>query len=298
MGLQFYLRLCAAAYWVLCAVLLSGCVSSQGTAEFESYRAATLKLSETSTLILDQHAVQERALFLKPESKQLALKFDPDLASYYTDTVDPPATRAFRNAFQAVIAYNDLLYGLSSGQTADALTAKIGTLNSSLANSIRSADFLSSSTLPQRVAISAGLQTAFFQVRPLLRAGLGLRSRQRFREYLIAFYPATRNLLVGLRQSTSNMFLILNAPELNRIRASATGQPSKEDLEHIVTYRRLLANWVILIDAAIDGLDAAKRSIDAPASPADVVGGLTTATEELNAASLAARRDLAALAAK
>ncbi|MFK0691128.1 hypothetical protein ACFX5Q_23440 [Mesorhizobium sp. IMUNJ 23033] len=237
-------------------------------------------------------------MFLQPEAKQLSLKFDPELASYYTDTVDPPATRAFRNAFQAVIAYNDLLYGLSSGQTADALTAKIGTMNASLANSIQSADFLTSSTLPQRVAISAGLQTAFLQVRPLLRAGLGLRSRQRFREYLIAFYPATRNLLVGLRQSTGNMFLILNAPELNRIRASATGQPSKEDLDHILTYRRLLANWVILIDAAIDALDAAKKSIEAPANPVAVVEGLTIATDELNAASLAARRDLAALATK
>lgn len=296
--MPLYTRLGAAAYWLLCAILLCGCVSSQGVAEFEAYRNATIKLSETSTAILDQLAVQERALFLKSETKQLTLNFDPDLASYYTDTVDPPGTRAFRNAFQAVIAYNDLLYGLSSGQTADVMTAKIGTLNSSLASSIQSADFLSSTTLPQRVAISAGLQTAFLEIRPLLRSGLGLRSRQRFREYLIDYYPAIRNLLVGLRQSTGNMFLVLNAPELNRIRASVTGQPSKEDLDHILAYRRLLANWVILIDASIAGLDAAKKSIEAPATPADVVEGLTTATQELNAASLAARKDLAALATK
>ncbi|WP_271893330.1 hypothetical protein [Candidatus Phyllobacterium onerii] len=278
-------------------ILLMGGCSTRGVAEFELYRSTTLQASAASTAILDQLALQERALFFQDSRKRDALQFDPDLARYYTDAVDPPATRAFRNAFQTVVIYNDLLYGLSSGQTADTLVAKVQAMNSSLSKAAVDTAALTGPGHPaEAAAMGAALNAAFSQVKPFLLVALKARSRERFRYYVVAYYPAVRAILVALRSSTKDMFLVLNAPTLNRIRASPTaGTP--DDRQRVVAYRKLLADWIILIDASIDALASAKRAAEAPASALDAVEGIAAASSELGAASQAARRDLAELAA-
>jgi hypothetical protein len=73
------------------------------------------------------------------DGSSASLRFDPDLARYYTDVVDHPGTAAFPHSLDSVKAYNDLLYGLATGQTAAALSAKIAALNGKIADTANEA---------------------------------------------------------------------------------------------------------------------------------------------------------------
>src|SRR5215469_12296478 len=114
------------------ALTIAAC-SFGGIVEFESYKASFDKVQATSTSILDQLAQQERWFFFSVnKGARNPIRFDPALARYYTDSVDPPGTASFRAALDTIKTYNDLLYGLESGQTAEALSAKVAALESSI----------------------------------------------------------------------------------------------------------------------------------------------------------------------
>ena len=115
--------------------LLAACVSTATIQQFALYQGAFDKANATANAILDQLAIRERELFLRKHRVGVdvaALDFDPAHASYYVNSVDPPDTAAFRRALATVKTYNDLLYALASGQTAAAITAKLGELQANL----------------------------------------------------------------------------------------------------------------------------------------------------------------------
>src|SRR3979409_1809281 len=102
-------------------LVLGACGLSQGIAEFEIYRSAFEKTYGTSTAILDQLAVQERELFLRSRRGRIDLstvKFDPNLASYYTDTVDPPGTAGFCTALETRKGSHGQPLGWAAGPSA------------------------------------------------------------------------------------------------------------------------------------------------------------------------------------
>src|SRR5947209_10758174 len=170
---------------VATCLALGACGLSQGIAEYEIYRSAFEKTYGTSTAILDQLAVQERELFLRSRKGRIDptnVKFDPNLATYYSDATDPPGTAAFRRALATVKAYNDLLYGLASGQTAEALVAKLGELNSKIGEAAGEVgSLLGGPAQGDLLAATAALNQVFGQIAPFVRAGLTFRSREEFR---------------------------------------------------------------------------------------------------------------------
>src|SRR5258705_11152311 len=96
------------AVLILGCLVLGACGLNQGIAEFEIYRSAFEKTYGTSTAILDQLAVQERELFLRSRQGRIDptnVRFDPNLARYYSDATDPPGTDAYRRALETVTAY-------------------------------------------------------------------------------------------------------------------------------------------------------------------------------------------------
>jgi hypothetical protein len=115
------------------AAAVAAC-SFNGIVEFETYKTAFDKVQSTSTGILDQLAKQERWLFFKvTKNARSPVLFDHALATHSTDSADPPGTASFRAALDTIKTYNDLLFGLETGQTAQAMVAKVAALESSIA---------------------------------------------------------------------------------------------------------------------------------------------------------------------
>src|SRR5579871_917783 len=115
---------------VFLAAALAACTFG-GVVEFEAYKSAFDKVQTTSSSLLDQLAQQERWLFFaRYKNARSPDVFNPALARYYTDSVDPPGTAHFRAALDTIKTYNDLLYGLETGQTADAMAVKVNALQS------------------------------------------------------------------------------------------------------------------------------------------------------------------------
>ncbi|WP_284416019.1 MULTISPECIES: hypothetical protein [unclassified Bradyrhizobium] len=287
------------------SLALSSCAGIQGVEQFEAYRTAFDKTYGASTAILDQLAVQERALFMRRyriDGSSGSLTFDPNLARYYTDAVDPPGTAAFRHSIDAVKAYNELLYGLATGQTAATLTAKAGQLNGKIIDAAGEAGALLGIANQAKIqALGALLNAAFTQAQPFIQMGLTYQSREEFRHYVIEYHAPVRAILVELRQGTEAIFPVLTAATLRRSRVAVTaaeGKLTQQEVEKLETYRKLLADWVILIDATIKSIDQAKAAAEAPPTVSGTITGLTTVAIELETASQAARKHLAELAAK
>jgi hypothetical protein len=297
----------AKATAALCAaLLLFGCTTYRGVEEFTLYQSAFEKTVATSTSILDQLAVKERALFqshhrIKTEADVTG--FDPALATYYTDSVDPPGTAAFRRSLDTVKTYNDLLYGLASGQTAAALVARIGELGSNVgkaaANSAGLVSFASTANLADLGKLAKGMNVAFTELQPFLTIALGFRSRDEFRRYLVANYPKVRNILVAIRNGTSVIFPILTADILRRARVDPnSGALTAPEIEKIGTYQKLLADWVVLLDGTCDALDRAVAAVAAAPTVSGSISSLNQIAVDLEGASQAARKHLAELAAQ
>lgn len=277
--------------------------SVNGIVEFEAYKSAFDKTQATAGGILDQLAVQERALFLKVnKSARSPIRFNPTLARYYTDSVDPPGTASFRAALDTIKAYNDLLYGLETGQTAQAMTAKISALESSLmsaTNSTAGVLAAGAAVSPQVGAAMASLNQIFAQLTPLIQSALTFRSQQEFQAFLISAYPTVRELLLELRASTGVIFPVLTAATVARsIRDTGNGALTADESSKIDGYRKLLADWVILIEATIKALDQAKTAADAPPSVMGTITGLTAIASEMDTVSQSARKHMAELASK
>jgi hypothetical protein len=271
-------------------VLLFGCATS-GVAEFQTYRTAYEATYATSTAILDQVAIQERVIARRIYRISASSTFDPDLAAYYTDSVDPPGTAGVRRAVATVKTYNDLLYGLASGQTAEALVARVATLNATLQTSLDSTVALatagagSASIAPAEAAFN----TAFTQLRPLLEVAMKYRSRQEFRRFLVENYPLVREMLVALREGTAAIFPIL-VDELLRA-------PDGDDAK-VAAYRKLVADWVVLIDVTIAALDVAVAAAQSPATLGSTITGITTVAVDMQVAADTARKHLAEVSVK
>jgi hypothetical protein len=284
---------------VLC--LAAGCGNYQGVVEFQAYRTAFESTHATSTAILDQLAVKERELFMRTGGAFNPRKpgFNPDLARYYTDVGDPPGTGAIRRSLDTVKVYNDVLFGLSSGQTAEALTAKLAELTVKVGESISELDSLTgfASGLGMKPLLKFGLELdqEFTRLTPFVRTFFAYRSRDEFRQLLSQNHEHIRAILVQLRSGTTVIFPILSASSLRRWRNEGGGPLTADEAKTLDTYRKLLADWVILIEGSIKALDQAKLAAEAPPTIGGAITGLTTVAVELQVASQAARRRLAEL---
>ena len=282
-------------------LLLTSCATYRGVAEFELYRSAFEKSYAASSSIIDQLSVQERALFLRhyPPSNVI---FNPNLAAYYTDTVDPPGTAAFRRALDTVKTYNDLIYGLASGEFVDALDAKVSALSSqTISAGSETANLLG---LAKRIGLGDLLKVAgslngyFAAAMEILDVGLKAQSRADFRRFVLKYNDNARNILLELRAGTAKIFPILTAETLRRSRIDPVNTKlTAQEAAKIDAYRKLLADWVILIDATVGALDHVTAASTADVTFSGSITSLTMSAVELEAAAKSARKHLAELGA-
>jgi hypothetical protein len=198
-----------------CVVLLSAC-TSLAVHEFEIYKTAFDKTNEASASILDQLALQERALFLRRyKYARSGTHFDPTLAPFFSESVDPPGTAAFRGALEVVKAYNEIMYGLETGQTAQSLAAKLQAMETATSNSVTAAAGAIAVGAPGAsggmIAAMTGLNEVFSALLPFIQLGLKYRAQQEFRIFLVQHYGVVREILFRMRAGTSVIFPVLTA---------------------------------------------------------------------------------------
>jgi hypothetical protein len=271
--------------------LLTACATYNGIAEFEAYQRAFNSTYEAGEAILDIVAEKERRIFLNAYPPS-ATNYEPDYASYYVDSADPPGTAAFRRALNSVRAYNDILYGLASGQTTDALSAKLNSLNTSLSSAanettqLLKAGSLSKEDLAKTIGgldarVKAGIELTQFALR--------YKSREAFRRFAVEFNPVVQDILVSLRDGTQVIF-----PVLTR---DATASIKGVDEVKIAQYRRLLSDWVLGLEVTMVALNRISVAIRADATFDSSIAAFTKSAIDLQLTASATRKHLAALAA-
>ena len=294
--------------------MLSSCATNRGIVEFGVYRDAYVSAAETGQSILDRLAIAEREIHerISPPINATNIKFNPDEASYYSKAVDPPATAAFRRALRAVQMYNDALYGLASGQTAEAMAANISRLSAVGASAAGELGGLASTAVPGAAAgaatftaAAAGVNATVKALEPLNAFALGFKTRAEFRERLLSEYHTIDQILKTTRDKTEVIFHALFATtvddsietfeDLEPITEADTGRVGElkdEKIKKIKQTRELLSNWVILLDGSRLALNQAVIAVEDTSNVGSVAGLIVTGTE-LGAAARAARMNLA-----
>ncbi len=278
------------------AVGLSGCATFQGVAEFETYRRAYEAAYAVGSQILDQLAVAERAAFLIENPETLPLQgFNPANAAYYATRVDPPGTAAFQRALDVVKAYNDLLYGLTSGQTAELLVAKLSELGSRAVAAGTEIDgaFAALGGGIRASALLSGLDAALEPIKAVSSLALRYQARAAFRDYILEYHEPIRRMIAALRDGTAQIFPLLTLAAESSVFRGGQVTPA---LERIAGYRGLLSDWVLLLDASSAALDRAIVALSAPPTLIDAVGGMTAAAIEVEVVARSAREHIAELA--
>lgn len=276
----------------LSAIGLAACTTYRGIGEFEAYRAAFDQSYQTGNAILDIFAQKERSLYVRTYPPS-ALSYDPDLASYYVDTVDPPATAAFRRGLETVKAYNDVLYGLASGQTVEALSASLlGLSNSVTGARTEMSKLLAGGRLAgkETVKLIGTLDGRLAAAGKLVSFALKYKSRADFRRFAIEYHEEAQAILVALRQGSTEIFPVLTADSTDSIEGVDTAK--------ITSYRQLLSDWVISLDATILAFKRLSLALNTSGQQLDTsIAALSRSATELELATSAARKHLAELAA-
>lgn len=275
---------------VLFGLALAGCATDRGVAEFDAYRTAFQAAEQTSEAILDRLSIAERKVF------EISHDFDPETggfavadAAYIASAGDPPATAAFRRAIRAVGAYNDALYGLSSGQTAAAIGGRLTQLSALAKAATAPAGALAVGGAGPAGA-AAAVDAAVAAVQPLTATLAGFWTRAAFQAELQARAPQIRAVLVQVRDGAGVVFAALQ----DAVVLGTDSVLSKSEKAGIVTTRQLVANWVVMLGIGISAFDEAVTAAgDGPAG----IGGLLELSRQLADAVRETRRNLAGITA-
>jgi len=240
----------------LLAVCLIGC--SQGVREYAQYTEAFNLQYQQGDELLNTIAKAERTLFKRRAARSGTIqRFDPNQAAYYVDTVDPPVTGSIRGSIKSLKLYNDALGALASGEAAEALTGRVGTLVSSVVGTIAATQIAAGGAAKalQADKLIAGATKYLTDASPILKQLMTWVSREAFREQLIAAYPTMKGLLLELRNGTPAMYFVLERYRSDRA-DTATGL-SQAATEALNKDREQLAGWVLLMDKTLSTMDAA-----------------------------------------
>jgi len=270
---------------------LAACTTYSGIAEFDAYRTAFNSTHQTGNAILDILARKERKIFLNANPPGNST-FNPDYAAYYVDSIDPPGTAAFRRALDSVKAYNDILFGLASGEAAEALSARLLSLNTSLSSAAKeTSSLLGVGALGRAdlVKTLGGLDQRLRAAGELVDFALKYKSRDDFRRFAADYNPVVQQILVSLRDGTSIIFPVLT-------RDAAAAFPAA-DTKTIGIYRKLLSDWVLSLESTIAALNRVSLALAASPTLDSSIAAFTRSAIELEATAAAARRHLAELGA-
>lgn len=263
-------------------LLLLGCLGAgcaQGVPQYNTYVLAFNAQYEQGDSVLDIVGQAERAV----GGRQLnPAVFDPDNAAYYLDIADPPITASFRASLKSLKTYNEALVGLTNGEAANVLAARISLLATNAASGVAAGSVAlgGPAAVVGADGVVAATTGALKIAEPIFKTAATAASREAFRQELIRAYPEMRMLLVELRKATAPMYQIMRRSLVVR-GSDETDSGRSPDAERVLANKRqLLAGWVLLMDKSLLALDqavAAAKGNDGAAR----ISGLTDASIEL-----------------
>jgi hypothetical protein len=269
----------------LVVAALAGC-SARGASEFQLYAQAFDSQAVQGEAVLDRLAKAERIIVGRRATRSTAIPdFKPNDAAYYVQAGDPPLTASIRSSLKSLKSYNDALSALASGETATALSNRVGTIVTNLiaAAGTFSATGAVGAAVAGASGFAASASSAVSKALPILSQIATYASREAFRRELIAAYPHLRDLLLELRSGTPVMFEIFKR-SYRTARENPLDHPglgmSPADLTALNKDRELLAGWVLLLDKSLEAMDTAVAAAMARISPTDLAA-LTEASIEL-----------------
>lgn len=244
---------------VLIPIGLLGC--AQGAAEFQLYAKAFDGQYEQAQRVFDAMARAERVVVKRNLASN---EFQPALAAYYLDNVDPPVTSSIRNSLRSLKNYNDALAALQNGEAANALLNRVGTITTNVVAAIASTQVALGGPAAQIGAtkLIGDSDSLLKAVLPILQPLVTAASREAFRQQLVVAYPSMKGLVVTLRDNTPVIFALFKRSHQN----IDERRPSKEALLAIEKDREMLAGWVLLLDQTLITMEAAVTAAMSDAS--------------------------------
>ena len=249
------------------AMLIGGCASNRGAAEFAAFRDAIHMAQAASDSILDRLAVAERDIwrwctnFYEIDDFRKCERFQKGRtpiraahASFVSKASDPPGTAAFRRAHTALMTYTEALHGLASGATASETAGRVEQIIglATTAATVIAPAIGAVGTVSKAIS-SVNENVADFK--PAVTAVLGQVTNAELRDQLLAHGPTMRQLIdeliagVDRLGDTIRIAAILQQP-------SGTGGRATRD-RHIEEMRVLISNYVVMLQTSRVTLDAA-----------------------------------------
>jgi hypothetical protein len=255
-------------------ILVTACTNRGGVEEFNLYSKAFEQSAATTTAIIDQIAVGEKArrqrAAHKPMSGGIDRVFVVADAEIFSELTDPPLAAQYKRALRAIEAYNKLMLSFATGQGYSQSQALYkGFLGEAVA--VGKAFKITTSLAKDAAPIIGALNEA-------LKFVVAGESRAFFREEALKNHDTIVNLIAVMRDGAPTLFKNLTAGIQNDIvNTAATGQSTKKLVKKHDQARVLMSDWVVLMNRNIEALESVKRTIEAPNSGFDVA----SATQDL-----------------
>lgn len=167
--------------------------------------------------------------------------FCPPDAGYYSDLVDPPATRAFRRSLAAIGDYSRLLLMLAEGRNVDEANAQLHAVawNVGLA--------LEASGLGGASVVAPSLLEA---LNPLVELAARDANAAELRRLVREETPKVERLALALRDGAPALFKTLTGSALARFSTDglANAEVARAEAQRIEGYRVAVSNYVVLLD--------------------------------------------------
>lgn len=278
------------SFAALCAVvsaclLFSGC-ANRGFVEFQAYsKAFDLQYEQADRVLLSLALAEKRAYakqrkYFEKTSRSFK-QFDPAEAAYYVDTVEPPVTASLRKTLVTVSTYNAVLLSLANGETADAFSARVGTLITDVVATGAAASVAVNG--PDAVKGSEVLVKnvggKLEQLLPILRTISRLQGQEAFRTLMARTHPTMKQVLAELIAGSRDMYNLMYASRVTVGSPTSYSGVDTADLSALEKERAELAGWVLMLRASIDALDAAAAAAADTGNSTDVAGLAGTASD-------------------
>lgn len=298
---------------------LAGCTSDRAIPEFKLYLSTYEATAETVTTVLnefegaelDRARDQARRFGMtplrsstipaeeRPEARRVGRErirlnggfddtFHIEDSVYFASNAVPPITAAFRRAFAAVGAYNDVVDAYAEGRALDEIRAELGGLASAVG------------ALGETLSLGGAVLANLAPGGGLVSSGLGIidmalegGSREAFRQAIIALEPEIDSTLATMRGAAPAMFDIITEKRRNAAKdAAAAGNAAEAEkhIEAIEKYRVVLSNWVVALTATEEALDEVVAAIRAPDTALSILSDLTATTQNAAAVTEQTRR--------
>lgn len=256
---------------LVAATLLLAACAAPPPPEFAQYTAAFQQSDNATKTVMAVWAPIEKA-----ERQPDPGVFNPDDAPYIADEGRPGNAALIERGFAAIAAYNEILSLYASGQSLSSLkpqTAEFATNVGALALTVG---------LP---GVGAGFGAAVKGLEAVAQALLAVSDRAEFARSVADNAGKLDAFLVQVRAFTSDMHRAADsyyADQAQALLAQNRREEAKQAQAKLGVFRKMLASWVLTIDATRASLAALEQAVAAQEEAGFSLAQLSYWTAELN----------------